>query len=77
MDPVWPLLVLAALLVAVGIAGTVLPALPGALLVLIGLGVAAWAEDFAFVGTGSLVAIGGEQERWTVLAFYPKALTPG
>ena len=57
MDPVWPLLVLAALLVAVGIAGTVLPALPGALLVLIGLGIAAWAEGFAFVGTGSLVAI--------------------
>jgi hypothetical protein len=27
--------------------------------------------------TGKVVTIGGEQERWSVLAFYPKALTPG
>jgi len=27
--------------------------------------------------TGQLVTVGGEQERWTVVAFYPKALTPG
>lgn len=26
---------------------------------------------------GALVTVGGEQERWTVLAFYPKALTGG
>ena len=57
MDPVWPLWVLAALLVAIGMAGTVLPILPGALFVLAGLTVAAWAEDFAFVGAGSLVTI--------------------
>ena len=42
--------VLAAALVAVGIAGTVLPALPGPALVLAGLVLAAWVDDFAHVG---------------------------
>jgi hypothetical protein len=27
--------------------------------------------------TGNIVALGGEQDRWTVLAFFPKAATPG
>jgi hypothetical protein len=27
--------------------------------------------------TGKTVKIGGEQDTWTILAFYPKALTPG
>lgn len=27
--------------------------------------------------TGTAVAVGGKGERWTVLAFYPKAATPG
>jgi uncharacterized protein YqgC (DUF456 family) len=40
---------LAALLVALGVAGLLLPALPGAPLILAGLVVASWAEDFAFV----------------------------
>jgi hypothetical protein len=26
---------------------------------------------------GNAVAVGGEAEHWTVLAFYPKASTPG
>lgn len=26
---------------------------------------------------GRAVSIGGDRERWTVVAFYPKALTPG
>lgn len=26
---------------------------------------------------GEAVTLGGERETWTVLAFYPKALTPG
>ena len=26
---------------------------------------------------GRAVAVGGESEEWTVLAFYPKAMTPG
>ena len=27
--------------------------------------------------TGRAVAVGGKAARWTVLAFYPKAMTPG
>lgn len=57
MDPTVLLLILAALLVAVGIAGLVLPALPGAPVILTGLVIAAWAEDFAYVGTGTLIAL--------------------
>lgn len=27
--------------------------------------------------TGAVQSIGGEREEWTVLAFFPKAMTPG
>jgi peroxiredoxin len=27
--------------------------------------------------TGKAIAVGGESDLWTVLAFYPKAATPG
>lgn len=27
--------------------------------------------------TGQAVSFGGKQDRWTVLAFFPKAATPG
>jgi len=49
----------AVLLVLVGIAGTILPALPGTPLVLIGLVLAAWADDFQKVGWFPLSVIGG------------------
>jgi len=48
---------LAVLLVIVGLAGTVLPAIPGALLVFAGLFVAAWADGFARVGMAGLAII--------------------
>ena len=48
------LLLLAALLVIAGIAGLMLPAMPGAPLLFGGLVVAAWAEDFAYVGPVTL-----------------------
>jgi uncharacterized protein YqgC (DUF456 family) len=53
------LLILAVVLVLVGIAGTVLPALPGPPLVFLGLLVAAWAEGFEKVGwiTLSILAV--------------------
>jgi hypothetical protein len=44
-------------LVLVGIAGTVLPGLPGAVLVLAGLALAAWIDGFARVGLGTLVVL--------------------
>jgi len=48
----------ALLLVAAGIAGLVLPAMPGAPLLFAGLFVAAWAEDFEFVGWLTLSFLG-------------------
>jgi uncharacterized protein YqgC (DUF456 family) len=48
----------AVLLVALGIAGSVLPALPGVSLVFAGLLVAAWADDFQRVGAIPLVVLG-------------------
>lgn len=51
-------LVLATLMVLVGLAGTVLPVLPGVLLVFGGLFIAAWAENFTRVGALGLTIIG-------------------
>lgn len=53
-----PLLwLLAIVLIAVGIAGTVLPALPGPVLVFAGLLLGAWAEGFERVGPATLVLL--------------------
>ncbi len=46
--------VLVAVLVVAGILGLVLPMLPGAPLLFVGLLVAAWIEDFAYVGPWTL-----------------------
>ncbi len=48
---------LALVLVVVGILGLVLPAMPGAPLLLAGLWVAAYVEDFAYVGRGTLAVL--------------------
>jgi uncharacterized protein YqgC (DUF456 family) len=50
--------VAAALLIVGGLAGLVLPVLPGAPLLFGGIVLAAWAEDFIYIGTGTLVAVG-------------------
>lgn len=57
---VW-LWLLSAVLVVVGLAGTVLPALPGTALVLAGIALAAWIDDFTRIGglTLSIVAVLG------------------
>jgi uncharacterized protein YqgC (DUF456 family) len=52
------MLLAAAVLVAVGLAGSVLPALPGVPLVFGGLLVAAWADDFQRVGWITLTLLG-------------------
>jgi uncharacterized protein YqgC (DUF456 family) len=44
-------------LVLVGIVGTVLPGIPGAILVLAGLALAAWIDGFARVGLGTLAVL--------------------
>jgi len=50
--------VVAALLIAAGIAGAVVPALPGVPLVFAGMLLAAWADHFAHVGPITLVVLG-------------------
>ena len=50
--------VLAAGLIVLGLLGTVLPVLPGTLLVLAGVILGAWIDDFARVGVGTVVLIG-------------------
>ncbi len=47
-DTLW--WILSAVLIAVGLAGTVLPALPGPALVLAGIVLGAWIDDFSRVG---------------------------
>ncbi len=54
MDTTLLLWVLAVSLILTGLAGIVLPLLPGAPLLFLGLVAAAWAEDFAYVGYGTL-----------------------
>jgi uncharacterized protein YqgC (DUF456 family) len=49
---------LAIVLVLIGIAGLVLPAMPGAPLLFAGLLVAAYADDFAYVGWRTLIILG-------------------
>ena len=51
------LLVVAALLIAIGLWGIIFPAMPGAPLIFAGLVVAAWAEDFQYAGTGTIVTL--------------------
>ena len=48
---------ISALLILVGLAGTVLPALPGSALVLGGIVLGAWIDDFTRVGPGWLAVI--------------------
>jgi uncharacterized protein len=50
--------ILALVLVLVGIAGTVLPGVPGPVLVFLGIVAAAWADGFTKVGVVTLVFLG-------------------
>jgi uncharacterized protein YqgC (DUF456 family) len=60
VEPVTIVLWLAAtVLIAIGVLGLVLPALPGAPLIFLGALLAAWAEDFLYLGLGSLIVLGG------------------
>jgi uncharacterized protein YqgC (DUF456 family) len=49
---------LAVILVLIGLGGVVLPALPGTILIFVGLLLAAWADDFTRVGPWMLIVIG-------------------
>ncbi len=58
METALLLWVLAVALILVGLAGLFLPAIPGAVVLFAGLVVAAWADDFAFVGIKTLTVLG-------------------
>jgi uncharacterized protein YqgC (DUF456 family) len=58
VDPTFIYYTIAALLVVVGIAGVVLPALPGMPLLFAGLLLAAWADGFQRVGWVTLLVLG-------------------
>ncbi|HLN87573.1 MAG TPA: DUF456 family protein [Candidatus Limnocylindrales bacterium] len=49
--------VAAAVIVGIGLAGLVLPGLPGAPLIFAGLVIAAWGENFAYVGLWTIAAL--------------------
>lgn len=55
----WNLLLylLAAVLILVGLAGVVLPVLPGAPLMFVGLLIAAWADGFVHIGMPALITL--------------------
>lgn len=57
MDPTALYYLIAALLVLAGLAGTVLPALPGLPLMFAGMLLAAWAGDFRHVGAPTLALL--------------------
>lgn len=65
---------LAAVLVVVGLAGTVLPALPGLPLVFGGMLLAAWAGGFQEVGVGMLVVLGVLTALSLAIDFWATAL---
>ncbi|MEO6698432.1 MAG: DUF456 domain-containing protein [Paraperlucidibaca sp.] len=51
------LIVVSLLLISAGMIGMILPAIPGPPILLIGLFTAAWAEDFRYVGSGTLIVL--------------------
>ena len=57
MDPNLFYWLLASLLILTGLSGIVLPAIPSAPLLFLGLLLAAWAEDFAYAGARTLIII--------------------
>jgi hypothetical protein len=58
MSEIVLLWILAVVLMAAGLAGLLLPLLPGAPLLFAGMLLGAWIDDFTYVGTGTLIALG-------------------
>lgn len=63
--------ILAAGFILIGLAGTVLPLLPGTTLLFLGLALGAWIDDFAYVGLGTLGVLAG----LTVLTYFIEFLS--
>ena len=58
MDSSLILWIIALILIVIGIAGLVLPAVPGAPVLFAGLFIAAWADNFVYVGWPTLAVLG-------------------
>ena len=58
MEALLALWIISSLLVIAGLIGLVAPGLPGAPLIFAGLLLAAWAENFEYVGLGTIIVIG-------------------
>ena len=65
---------IAVILVLVGIAGTILPALPGLPLVFAGMLLGAWAGDFNHIGVPTLIVLGVLTTLSLVVDFWATAL---
>lgn len=70
MDTTVLLWVLAASLILTGLAGVALPLLPGAPLLFLGLLVGAWADDFHYVGYGTLAVLAGLTVLTYIIDFF-------
>lgn len=66
--------ILSAILTLVGLAGLLLPMLPGAPLLFLGLLFGAWAEDFHYVGFWTLLILAGMAALTYVVEFVASAL---
>lgn len=73
-DPSLILWILGAILAVTGLAGLILPLLPGAPLLFLGLLFGAWAEDFRFVGLWTLLALAALAGLTYVVEFVASAL---
>ena len=56
MDIVWP--VVGLLIILIGLAGVILPALPGAPLIFVGIGIIAWRDDFGRISEFTVAFVG-------------------
>lgn len=73
-DPSVILWVLAAILTFVGLVGMLLPIVPGAPILFLGLLIGAWAENFRFVGLGTLLILALMTALTYVVEFAASAL---
>lgn len=74
MDQSLVLWVIGIILTITGLLGLLLPILPGAPILFLGLLLAAWAEDFHYVGFGTLIVLTGMAALTYVVEFAASAL---
>lgn len=73
-DPSLFLWILAAILTVAGLAGMLLPIVPGAPILFLGLLFGAWADDFQFIGLGTLLILALMTALTYVVEFAASAL---